>query len=62
MIFSFIVSGIVSNFIDSKLPGSLIPGYATKTVVYGREILHANGLGDAVGSVLTKGLFYIWTV
>ena len=60
MIFSFIVSSIVSNFIDSKLLGSLIPGYAIKREVAGMEIVQANGPGHAIGSVLAIGLFYIW--
>ena len=55
-----IVSSFVSSFIDTKLLGTLIPGYAIKKDVLGREIIQASGLGDAVGSVLAIGLFYIW--
>ena len=60
MIFSLIVSSFVSSFIDTKLLGALIPGYAIKKDMLGREIIQASGLGDAVGSVLAIGLFYIW--
>ena len=60
MIFSLIVSSFVSSFIDSKLLGSLIPGYAIKKDMLGMEVIQASGLGDAVGSVLAIGLFYIW--
>ena len=60
MFFSFIVSSFVSSFIDSKLLGALIPGYAIKKDMLGMEVIQASGLGDAVGSVLAIGLFYIW--
>ncbi|MBR5407770.1 MAG: CPBP family intramembrane metalloprotease [Lachnospiraceae bacterium] len=60
MIFSLIVSSIISSFIDSKLLGTLIPGYAIEKEVYGKVIVQASGLGNAVGSVLAIGLFYIW--
>lgn len=60
MFFSLIVSSIVSSFIDSKLLGSLIPGYADKINIYGTEFVKASGVGNAVGSVLAIGLFYIW--
>lgn len=60
MIFSLIVSSIVSSFIDSKLLGSLIPGYATPITVYGKEAVQANGLGNAIGSVLAPVLLIHW--
>ena len=60
MIFSFIVSAVISSLIDKALLGNIIPGYAITMEVYGREVTEASGLGNAVGSVLAIGLFYIW--
>lgn len=40
--------------------GTLIPGYAIEKELYGKVIVQASGLGNAVGSVLAIGLFYIW--
>ena len=60
MIFTLLLASILSSIIDQALLGNLIPGYAIKTKTYGIEITQANGFGNAVGSVLAIGLFYIW--
>lgn len=60
MIFSMAVAGIVSDIIDTKILGSLIPGYVVTQNVVGIEIEQASGFGMAVGSVLVIGLFYLW--
>lgn len=60
MIFSFIVAAIVSSLIDKALLANIIPGYAIKMEVNGMEVTEASGLGNAIGSILAIGLFYIW--
>ena len=60
MIFALIISSIISSIIDQAFLANLIPGYAVKTEIYGTEVNQASGFGNAVGSILAIGLFYIW--